>query len=159
MQLSWAYWMEISKRPQVTRTSKQCSTMIIYVWSFLSKILLVTASVLLPQMRLSSFTENMAGSAWKVYDFEPSWAGSACRYMISSQWKLVIGTSTTQLSHLGIDRAIFDLCSKCNIWPLFWPQNSLVMQLWIAYVLPVDQKVSHAENEPDLWRTESARGA
>ncbi len=79
--------------------------------------------------------------------------------------KLLI-TGTTQLSlwytywlAIPIGIAIYDLWSKCNIWPRFWPQNSLIMQLWIPYVLPVDPKVWDAKNEPDLWRTESTRGA
>ncbi len=72
-------------------------------------------------------------------------------------------SGTTLLRHAGlaipIGLAVYDLCSKCNIRPQFQPQNGLIMQLCIAYVLLVDPKVSHAKNEPDLWRTESARGA
>ncbi len=81
----------------------------------------------------------------------------------SSHRKLLTRTGTMQLSHAGlaipIGVAIYDLCSKCNIQPQFRPQNGLAMQLCIAYVLLVDPKVLHAKNEPDLWRTESTRGA
>ncbi len=62
----------------------------------------------------------------------------------SSHRKLLISTGATQLSHAGlaipIGIAIYDLCSKCNIWPRFWPQNNLIMQLCIACVLLGDPK-------------------
>ncbi len=113
------------------------------------------------------------GSRLSVNRSSRSWAFRVCpahcplqltpSHPCSSPRKLLTSTGTTQLSHAGlailIGTAIYDLCRKWNIRPRFRPQNSLVMQLCIAYVLLVDPKVSHAKNEPDPWRTESARGA
>ncbi len=114
-----------------------------------------------PDTLLLSPAHGSDGSRLPVDRSSPSWTCRVCWAHCPLQLTPSL-TGITQLSHAGlavpIGIAIYDLCSKCNIEPQFCPQNSLIMWLCIAYVLVIDPKVSHAKNEPEPWRTESARG-
>ncbi len=96
-----------------------------------------------PDTLLLSPARGSDGSGPSVDGLSPSWACQVCPAHCPLQWtpslpcsshrKLLTSTGTTKLSHAGladsIGIAIYDLCSKCNIPPQFWPQTSLVMQL------------------------------
>ncbi len=121
-----------------------------YFWNWL---------ILIPDTLLFCPARGSDGSSLPVDRSSPSWACLVCpahcplQLTFSSLLQSWKATDATQLSHAGlavpIGLAIYDLCSKCNLRPQFWPQNGLVMQLCIVYVFLVDPKVSHAKNEPD----------
>ncbi len=160
----------LSPRPPHTPRCPCTSTSPCTLHSLFLLLLLELAD---PDTLVLSPAHGSDGSRLSVDGSSPSWAYWVCpahcplqlipSLPCPSHRKLLISTGTTQLSQVGlaipICIAIYDSCSKCNIWLQFWPQNSLIMQLCMVCVLPVDPKVSHAKNEPDPWRTENTRGA